>query len=55
MIKNTPPEQVKLLIKTIAQLYKLGERKDYGFDLHKDNFMSRKDGSLVINDPWVVW
>ncbi len=45
-------QEVKLLCKTIEQLAKIAERKDYGLDLHRGNFMLGSDGEIVINDPF---
>lgn len=33
-------------------LYKRGKINKMGWDLHTDNVMERKDGTLVIIDPW---
>lgn len=33
-------------------LYKRGKINKLGWDLHTDNVMERKDGTLVIIDPW---
>lgn len=41
------------LLYTIMQgLYKTGKINNFGWDLHTENVMQRKDGSLVIIDPW---
>lgn len=42
------------LFKTIADVVKLGLKKGYDIDLHRDNFMHRYDGIPVISDPWIV-
>jgi hypothetical protein len=33
-------------------LYKRGKINKLGWDLHTENVMERKDGTLVITDPW---
>lgn len=33
-------------------LYKRGKINKMGWDLHTDNVMERKDGTLVVIDPW---
>lgn len=35
-------------------LYKTGKAKQMGWDLHTENVMQRKDGTLVIVDPWMM-
>ena len=45
---------LKLLYKTIVRLTKMGERNDWSNDLHRGNFMMRRDGTPVIVDPWTV-
>ena len=37
---------------TLLKLYKVGMKKGYGWDPHTENVMQRKDGTLVITDPW---
>ena len=61
MIKKTifktveTPDQLELLIQTLNKLYSKGSKNKYRWDLHSDNIMVRKDGTPVINDPWVIW
>lgn len=45
-------DNFKLLIKTIADLAKISNKKNYRFDLHSGNFMMASDGHIVINDPF---
>lgn len=45
-------KEIKLLCKTIEQLDKIADRKNYGLDLHAGNFMLGSDGEIVINDPF---
>jgi hypothetical protein len=42
------------MAKTIYDLAKIADKKGWGLDLHGGNFMLRKNGTPVINDPWVV-
>ena len=35
-------------------LYKTGQAQKMGWDLHTNNVMRRKNGTLVITDPWVL-
>ena len=48
------PERMKLLKWTLNKLYRKGEKNNYAWDLHAGNIMVRKDGTPVINDPWVL-
>lgn len=41
-------------LNTAKRLYQIGDRAGYAWDLHSGNIMMRKDGTPVINDPWVV-
>jgi hypothetical protein len=41
-----------LLYETMAALYKYGRKNNIGWDLHTENVMRRKDGTLVITDPF---
>jgi hypothetical protein len=49
------PDRLELLIQTLKTLYLKGSKNKYRWDLHSDNIMVRKDGTPVINDPWVIW
>lgn len=40
--------------KTMQSLAKLGNSKGFSWDLHPGNIMLRGDGTLIINDPWVL-
>ena len=42
----------QLLYETMATLYKYGRANNMGWDLHTENVMRRKDGTLVITDPF---
>jgi hypothetical protein len=52
--KVKTPERLELLKKTLNELYSTGSKSKYWWDLHDENIMVRKDGTPVINDPWVV-
>jgi len=43
------------MAKTIYKLAQIANKKGWGLDLHGGNFMLRKDGTPVINDPWVIF
>lgn len=43
----------KLFYKTLVSLYKIGAKKNWIWDLHKDNFMMRGKTPVIL-DPWVV-
>lgn len=46
--------EYKSLYTTLLKLYKAGMKKGYGWDPHTENVMQRKDGTLVVTDPWAV-
>jgi hypothetical protein len=52
--KQLGPKGLQLLFSTMLQVYLLGRRSGYNFDLHAGNFMARSDGTPVIVDPWVI-
>lgn len=52
--KQLGPKGLQLLFSTMLQVYRLGRRSGYNFDLHAGNFMARGDGTPIIVDPWVV-
>jgi hypothetical protein len=54
LAKKLGPDKFKLLYETLKILHKKGKKKHYWWDLHADNVMVRKNGTPVINDPWVV-
>jgi hypothetical protein len=47
-------QRMKKLYDTMQTLYKIGERRNFSWDLHGGNVMQRSDGTPVITDPWVV-
>ena len=44
--------QYGLLFTLMTMLYHTGSINKIGWDLHTENVMQRKDGTLVIIDPW---
>jgi len=48
------PDRLTLLIQTLTELYLTGSKNKYRWDLHSNNIMVRKDGTPVINDPWIL-
>lgn len=44
--------KLEILYKLMAVLYHTGSINKFGWDLHTGNVMKRKDGTLVIIDPW---
>ena len=49
---NKLPEQLGSFYRTASYLQKQSKFLNYGFDLRTENVMQRKDGTLVIIDPW---
>ena len=43
------------LIKTIQQVMSFGMQHGFNIDLHGDNYMQRANGTIVVNDPFVLW
>jgi hypothetical protein len=41
-------------LQTVKKLHEIGDRNGFAWDLHSGNIMMRKDGTPIINDPWVV-
>lgn len=46
-------EGLTLMVKTLDELWQLGQSRGYHWDMHGGNFMLRSDGTPIINDPWV--
>lgn len=44
--------EYNILFVLMTMLYKTGNINKIGWDLHTENVMQRKDGTLVIIDPW---
>ena len=45
----------QLLYSVMELLYKTGTINNMGWDLHTENVMQRRNGQLVIIDPWFNW
>jgi hypothetical protein len=43
------------LLDTVHQVQKFGKQHGYSIDLHGGNYMLRDDGTIVVNDPFVLW
>ena len=54
LIQTIGKENVKLLLNTLGNLYKIASEKGYMWDLHSENVMTRTNGWPVINDPWTI-
>lgn len=42
------------LYRTMQNLYDIARENNFNWDLHRNNIMSRTDGTPVIVDPWTV-
>ena len=49
------PEAAKNLLKTVKTVQQFARKHNYSMDLHRGNYMARPDGTIVVNDPFVVW
>lgn len=54
LIKQFGVEGITKFLDTGYKLFEIGERAGFAWDLHDGNIMMRKDGTPVINDPWVL-
>jgi len=43
------------LLNTVYDVKRFGRKQGYTIDLHKGNYMRRSDGTIVVNDPFVLW
>ena len=43
------------LLNTIYQVKEFSRQHGYSLDLHSGNYMQRADGTIVVNDPFVLW
>ena len=43
------------LMRTVQQVKQFGKQHGFSLDLHGGNYMLRADGTIVVNDPFVVW
>lgn len=49
------PESAAMLIDTVNTVMQFGMNHEFNIDLHAGNYMQRPDGTIVVNDPFVVW
>lgn len=49
------PEAAKNLFKTVQVVHQFARKHNYSIDLHRGNYMQRPDGTIVVNDPFVIW
>ena len=45
----------KNLLDTVHAVRKFGNEHGFALDLHSGNYMRRPDGTIVVNDPFVLW
>ena len=45
----------KNLLRTVYETMQFGRRHGFSIDLHRGNYMQRSDGTIVVNDPFVLW
>jgi len=43
------------LLKTVRQVQQFARKHQFTVDLHRGNYMARSDGTIVVNDPFVLW
>ena len=43
------------LLKTVYQVKQFARQHKFTIDLHRGNYMARSDGTIVVNDPFVLW
>jgi hypothetical protein len=48
-------EAAKNLLKTVKTVQQFARKHNYSIDLHRGNYMQRPDGTIVVNDPFVIW
>jgi len=48
-------EAAKNLLKTVKTVQQFARKHNYSIDLHRGNYMARPDGTIVVNDPFVIW
>ncbi len=47
-------DKAEMFYGTMEKIFGMASRHGYGLDLHEGNYMIRKDGQIVINDPFTV-
>jgi hypothetical protein len=48
-------KRAKNLLQTVHDVAVFGTKNNYNIDLHSGNYMQRPDGTIVVNDPFVIW
>jgi hypothetical protein len=48
-------QAAKNLLQTVYQVQKFARQHRFSIDLHRGNYMQRPDGTIVVNDPFVLW
>jgi hypothetical protein len=43
------------LLKTVYQVKQFARKHQFTVDLHRGNYMARSNGTIVVNDPFVLW
>lgn len=43
------------LLQTVNTVAKFANKHGFSVDLHRGNYMARENGTIVVNDPFVVW
>lgn len=49
------PQQADGLLKTVYEVSRFARKHNFTVDLHSGNYMQRPDGTIVVNDPFVIW
>lgn len=49
------PESAAGLIDTVREVVAFGKQHGFTIDLHRGNYMQRPDGTVIVNDPYVMW
>jgi hypothetical protein len=49
------PRAALSLMKTVQDVMRFGQQHGFAVDLHSGNYMQRADGTIVVNDPYVIW
>jgi len=48
-------QAAKNLLDTVHTVKKFGRKHGFNIDLHRGNYMQRPNGTIVVNDPFVLW
>jgi hypothetical protein len=48
-------DKAKALLQTVYIVKNFAKKHNYSLDLHRGNYMQRPDGTIVVNDPFVIW